>query len=117
MPLKTRGVIVRKYSRRGRGVRLAGGRHKRRGRGVNLAGGKITWNDVKRFAGKARDFLKKTKAISTAADMAGFKDVANSVRMHGFGRRRRKMTVRRRRRGRGVNLAGGMTKKTRAIGY
>ena len=111
MPLKTRGVIVRTRSgRRGRGVNLAGGMRKRRGRGVNLAGGKITWADFKRFSGKARDFLKKTKAISTAADMVGFNDVAKIARMKGYGRRRRKMTVRRRRR-------GGMKKKSRAIGY
>lgn len=68
---------------------------------------KKLWGSVKRFGSKANRFLKKTKAISSIAPLLGpYGSALGAVAKHsGYGRKRR--MVRGRRRGRGINTAGG----------
>jgi len=66
------------------------------------------WDTIKRFAGKANKFLKKSKLISSGLSAIDHPYAqAGSLAAGAIGYGKRKRVVRRRRKGRGISLAGG----------
>lgn len=100
----------KKYCRK-RAPALKGGRYavarrapRRRRRGKGFFGD--VWKGVSKFGKSANRFLKRSKAISTLAPLFGERGAkfGKVAKLAGYGHRRRMV---RRRRGRGVSLAGG----------
>ena len=78
------------------------------GRGKRRMRGRGWWDSIKKFAVKANKFLKKSKLISTglaAIDNPYAQAGSLAAGAIGYGKRRKRV-VRRRRKGRGISLAG-----------